>query len=243
MRLTVLGNSSRYLLPLGTGTTYLLDAGDDRIVFDAGNGTADRLAAHLARTTPSRLAALVITHFHEESLTDILPVAALLPPDAPIFVPERAARTLNEFLGARRARRPLVQTSTGTETRRGDLTLRFVRAHHGCPGVATRVETTDASLVHLADTGARPWFARFAERADLLIAHTLTLDRDAASKLGETNMSAGGAARLAHAANVRRLGIAHIPFYGEAEASLREARAEFAATFVLAEGQSYEIGP
>ncbi|HEX2021414.1 MAG TPA: MBL fold metallo-hydrolase, partial [Candidatus Thermoplasmatota archaeon] len=86
------------------------------------------------------------------------------------------------------------------------------------------------------------WLAPFARGADLLVAHTLLLDRDA-GKARATNLSAGDAGRIARAAGARRLAISHVPFYANADESLAEARAAFGGDVtLLREGERVTVG-
>jgi ribonuclease BN (tRNA processing enzyme) len=245
VELSVLGASSRYLVPLGAGTSYLVRDGDTRLLLDAGNGTHRRLADELRGEA---LSGVLVSHFHVETVADLLPVALALPPGSPVFAPKRASSRLAGILrrqsadaswtaGAR-----VVGVGRGDTQRVGPLRLTFTKLGHGCPGVATRIEGLDgATLVHLADTGPRDWLADFARGADLLVAHTLLLDRDE-GPAKRTNLTAGAAGRLAREAGVRALAISHVPFYRNAEDSLAEAKAAFGGdVLLLAEGQRVAI--
>lgn len=249
VELTVLGASSRYLAPLGAGTSYLLRHGETRVLLDCGNGTHLRLAETL-RGAP--LSGVLVSHFHADNVADLLPVLHGLPPEAPLIAPRGAAPRLGEILRERTAARSpprasagggrLVAVGRGATVDVGELRLTFSKGAHGCPGVVTRVEAPDACLVYAGDTGARPWLADFARGADLLVAHTLLLDRDAGDARA-TNLSAGDAGRLARDAGAARLAVSHAPFYRNAEEGLAEARAAFGGEVVLLrEGQRLVVG-
>lgn len=232
MELVVLGNSSRYLVPLGAGASYLLREEETRLLLDAGNGTARRLADE---PEGARLSAALVSHFHRENLADLLPVAFALPPGAPLLVPQGALAKLMDVLRAQGhgQRAPHVEGVTArSHLNVGPLSIRFAKGSHGCPGVATRIDAPSGSLVYLADTGMRAWLAEFARGADLVVAHTLLLDADAGPSR-ETNLSAGDAGRLARTAGATRLALSHVPFYGSAAESLAEASAAFGGEVVL----------
>ena len=247
MELTVLGNSSRYLAPLGSGTSYLLRVGDARLLLDCGNGTHLRLAQELGA---GRLSAVLVSHFHLDNVADLLPVAFSLAPGTPLVVPQGALARLMDLLRAHSMDRSWLANARveGVTARSrlqvGPVRLSFAKASHGCPGVATRLDAPEGSLVYLGDTGHRPWLADFARGADLLVAHTLLLDKDQ-GPARETNLSAGDAGRLARAAGVSTLALSHIPFYGSAEESLAEAKTAFGGdVLVLREGQRLDVrGP
>jgi ribonuclease BN (tRNA processing enzyme) len=245
VELTVLGNSSRYLLPLGSGTSYLLREGATRLLLDCGNGTHLRLAQELG---DARLSGVLVSHFHLDNVADLLPVAFSLAPGTPLVVPQGALARLMDLLRAHSMDRSWIANARveGVTARSrlqvGPLRLSFAKASHGCPGVATRVDAPSGSLVYLGDTGMRPWLADFARGADLLLAHTLVLDRDDA-KVRETNLTAGDAGRLAKEAGVGTLALSHVPFYANAEESHAEAKTAFGGeVLVLREGQRLDFG-
>lgn len=274
MDLTVIGASSRYLAPLGAGSSYLVTDGATRILLDCGNGTSIRLAHELEASERSEradastaatsgegreersgpqvpLGAVVVSHFHLDTVADLFPVARSLPLSTPIFVPDGARPKLQQLMRVYGIDRPtrertLIEGVTRISVKDvGSLRLTFERSAHGCPGVAVRVtsRTTGASLVYLSDTGARPWLAPFARDAHLLVAHTLHLDRDGGRAVRH-NLTAGAAGRLAREARVARLALSHIPFYANAEESHAEAKTAFGGeTLVLREGQRVRVGP
>lgn len=240
----MLGASSRYLSPLGAGTSYLVRDGDTRILLDCGNGTHIQLGHELG---DAKLDAVVVSHFHLDSVADLFPVAFSLPPQTPIVVPNGARPRLADLLRAYSMDRTWIANARIVGVGRGSgldvksLKLDFERAGHGCPGVATRITSANGTLVYLSDTGPRPWLVDFARRADLLVAHTLLLDRDK-GRATRTNLTAGAAGRLARQAGVSRLALSHIPFYANAEESHAEAKAEFGGeTIILREGQRMAI--
>lgn len=258
MDLTVIGASSRYLAPLGAGSSYLVTDGETRVLLDCGNGTSIRLGHELGETAAQRgadapagasskpLSAVVVSHFHLDTVADLFPVAQALPLSTPIFVPEGARPKLAQLMKAYGIDRPTRERTLIEGVSRisikdvGTLRLTFERSAHGCPGVAVRLSSraTGESLVYLSDTGPRPWLAPFARGADLLVAHTLHLDRERGGRATRHNLTAGAAGRLAREAGVSRLALSHIPFYANAELSHAEAKAEFGGeTIVLREGQ------
>lgn len=245
MELSVLGNSSRYLVPLGAGTSYLLRVGGARILLDCGNGTHLRLAQELGG---EKLSAVLVSHFHLDNVADLLPVAFSLPAGTPLVVPQGALARLMDLLRAHSMDRSWIAharvegVTARSRVQIGPVRLSFAKASHGCPGVATRLDAPEGSLVYLGDTGMRPWLADFARGADLLVAHTLLLDKDQGAAR-ETNLSAGDAGRLAREAGVAALALSHVPFYGSAEESLAEAKAAFGGdVLVLREGQRFQVG-
>lgn len=245
MRVTVLGNSSRYLVPLGTGASYLVEHRDTRLLLDPGNGTALKLAA----MDGSRPHAVVVSHFHQDYVADLFQTFAALPAGTNVFLAERARGRLNELIFSRGPRGShdvtLRGVDNGSEALLGDLALRFVRAGHGCPGVAVRIaarEEPDLAICYLPDTGSRPWFREIAHGARLLLAHALLLDRALASPLAESNLTAGQVARLAQEARASAVALSLVPLYGSAPDALAEVRAHYSGSArVLREGETVEV--
>lgn len=245
VQLTVLGASSRYLAPLGAGTSYLVSEGDTHLLLDCGNGTHMRLANEL-KGAP--LAGVLVSHFHLDTVADLLPIVFSLPPRTPILIPEGGRARMFDLLRAYSMDRSWIASArvegVGPRTGAlaiGPLRLTFARAGHGCPGVATRIESAGGTLVYLSDTGPRPWLQDFARGADLLLAHTLLLDRER-NPAARDNLTAGEAGRLAKAAGAKRLALSHIPFYANAEESHAEAKLAFGGeVVVLHEGQRLPV--
>lgn len=244
MDLTVIGASSRYLAPLGAGSSYLVRDGAARILLDCGNGASIRLAHELAGEP---LSAVVVSHFHLDTVADLFPVALALAPGTPILVPDAARPKLKELMRTYGIDRPTRERTLIEGVSRisrkdvGPIRLTFERSAHGCPGVAVRLASASGTLVYLSDTGPRPWLAAFARGADLLVAHTLLLDRHQGRRTRH-NLTAGAAGRLAREAGVAQLALSHIPFYQDSAESLAEAKGEFGGeTLVLREGQRLPI--
>lgn len=244
MELTVLGNSSRYLVPLGAGTSYLLAEGDTRILLDCGNGTAMRLAHELGGKP---LSGVLVSHFHLDNVSDLFPVVFSLPARTPLVVPQGGLARLMDLLRGYSMDRSWIQNArvegvnARSRVRIGAFDLTFAQAAHGCPGIVTRLDGPRGSVVYLGDTGWRSWLVPFAQDADLVLAHTLLLDRDV-GKAAETNLTAGGAGRLARAARAKRLALSHVPFYANADESVSEAKEAFGGDVVLLrEGQRVTI--
>jgi len=190
-----------------------------------------------------------VSHFHLDNVADLFPVAFALPPGTPILVPRGARARLSDLLRAYSMDRSWIEharvlgVGRGDEHHVGSLRLTFTKARHGCPGVATRIgsEATGATLVYLADTGPTEWLADFARGADLLVAHTLLLDRDEGD-IKSTNLTAGAAGRLARDAGVGSLALSHIPFYANVDESVAEAQREFGGKVVaLREGERVSV--
>ena len=237
----MLANSQRYLAALGTGISYLVEAGGARVVVDAASGTAQAL---LQRPAPD---AVVISHFHADTVLDLLPTVARIRDGGLLFLPQGTRKRFEQLLDAlqvpagRVAHVNVLERAEGGEAGLGSAWVRWGPADHGCPGASLRFETEGRSLVLAGETGPAPGLAPFAARADALVAHTFLLDGED-PEAARTNLTAGEAGRLARAAGARRLLLAHVPFYPAAAAAAREAHGAGGVDVVtLEEGAAHEL--
>lgn len=226
LRISVLTNSSRYALPLGAGLCYLVEGGDARVLLDCAHGADGAL---LARLGGEDLDAIVLRHYHPETVADVLPVAREFRPRL-LFVPQEA-RDLFVARGEL-ARATVVGVSAGTRAAVQRLRFAFGPADHGCPAVSVRLETAAGAVAYVGDTGPVGGLAEFVSGAALLIAHTLLLDAARGGGAASANLTAGEAGRLARQAGARRLALAHVPFYDAVGASVREATRAFGGEVV-----------
>lgn len=243
MRLTVLGNSARYLVTLGAGTTYLVEADGARLLVDPGNGTRDRLAA-----AGAAVEGILATHFHEETFLDLLAACDALPDGAPLLLPWGAiprVRALARGVRGGKKRvdrldlRPLA-ASEAVEV--AGFAIRLGPHDHGCPGVSVRFDRGGRALTIAGDTRKVGGLAALARGTGLLVVHTLLLDREAASASAIANLTAGEAGRLATEAGASRLALSHVPLYAATTESLAEARRHFSGeVLLLDEGATYEV--
>lgn len=205
------------------------------MLLDCAHGAGEAL---LGKLGGDDLDAVVLRHYHPEMLADVLPVAREYRPRL-LFVPDEARSIFTgrgelsqtSIVGVREGTRAVVQR----------LRFAFGPASHGCPGVSVRIETPDAAVGYLGDTGNVDGLAAFAQGVRLLIAHTLLLDRESEGPR-ESNLTAGDAGRLARAAGAGRLALAHVPFYPDADAAVDEARGAFGGeVVVLRQGEALQI--
>lgn len=241
MRLTVLANSQRYLAALGTGISYLVEAGGATVVVDAASGTAQALAS---RDRPD---AVVISHFHADTVLDLLPAVARIRDGGLLFLPKGTRKRFEQLLDAlqvpesRLAHVNVLERSAGGEARLGTAWLRWGPADHGCPGASLRFEADARVLVLVGDTGPAGGIATFARGADAVVANTSLVDGEDA-EAARTNLTAGEAGRLATRAGAKALYLAHLPFYGSTDAARAEAQAAFTGPVTtLQEGSVHDV--
>lgn len=222
MKLTVLGNASRYLAPLSGGSSYLVEAGETRVLLDAGAGAAAALAA----SGVDELDAVALSHFHWDHVSDLVPIRRAMRPGAPLVIPPGESARLDAlatafvFDGPFDLAGPLVEARDALRV--GNLELRFAPTRHSAPSFATRVEHAGRALVYASDTAPCDPLRALARSADMLLMHTLlpTVERD--SEHARIHSTAESAGRLAAEAGARRLLLSH-RYHESPDAAMREA--------------------
>lgn len=224
MRLTVLGNTGRYLAPLSGGTSYLVEHAGTRILLDAGGGAREALAG----TGIDRLDAVVLSHFHFDHVLDFVTMRDLLDDTTRVFVPPGERRRLDAlaeayaFRGAWDLPAPVVE-ATGT-ARVGALALDFAPTRHSAPSFATRLQAEGRALVYAGDTAPCAPLAHLARDADVLLMHTLLPVVDPASDHARRHATAATAGSLAADVGARRLLLSH-RYHESSDAAMRDAAA------------------
>lgn len=256
MRLTVLGCSGSIPGPNAATSGYLLQAGDDRLAVDLGNGT---LAALQAAGDPFALDGLLFSHLHPDHCADFAALTVLrrYHPNPPY---DTRARRLPVFApGDAPQRLAVAYAPNAAEAASTDLSdvYRFhplhegaveaagfavtpARVAHPCEAYGFRIERDGRSLCYTGDSGPCAALVTLAAGADTLLAEASWTD--APGRPPDLHLSGKQAGELAAAAAVRRLLVTHVPPWTDTDAVLAEARAAFAGEIVLAEaGATYPI--
>ncbi|HWG90096.1 MAG TPA: MBL fold metallo-hydrolase [Candidatus Thermoplasmatota archaeon] len=236
MRLTVLGNPSRYLAPYAPGTGYLVEAGGATLLLDCGQG----VLAPLGALNPQRLDAVVISHFHFDHCLD-LPVVlhAVRKLNPHLVVPWASHESLDHlgkayrFQGSFDAPGPIQQVRPGDVLQYGECTVRVGAITHSAPGIALRIEAEGKSLVYCSDSAHSPDLAAFAKGADHCIVHTLIPEVEPDSEHSRIHMTAAAAGRFAAEAQVRHLLLGHRYWESRDEEMLGKTRAAYGGPVTL----------
>lgn len=243
MRLTVLGNTGRYLAPLSGGTGYLVEEGGTRVLLDCGGGVREAYA----RLGGGPLDAVVLSHFHFDHVQDFVTMRGALRAETLVFLPPGEEKRLDALAQAYVFRGPwdephaLVEAREGEALRVGALRLTFAPTRHSAPSFATRLDGPAGSLVYAGDTAACEPLARLAEASDVLLMHTLLPTVDPESSHAKRHATAETAARLAADAGAKRLLLSHRFHESRDEDMLAAARARFPRAELARDGAAYAV--
>ena len=238
MKLTVLGMNGPFPAALGATSGYLLESGSTRVALDLGSGTLGRLTALGA---PEDLDALVLTHWHFDHCSDLLPLIFRLEAAGAaldVYAPadeSSAVRKIAEQAACLR----LHTVQPGDQAEIGGLRLRFFAARHPVPAIMVRAEAEGKAFCYTGDTNTVDGLAAFADRADLLLADGLF--PTALWAEGKPHLSAALAAKLAADADVRALVLTHLNPNIDPGILLEEARPVYPAVRLAKPGAVYTV--
>ena len=245
MKLTILGMNGPFPAPGSATSGYLVTSGEAAIALDLGSGCLSRLSA---LTAPEELSALLLTHWHYDHCSDVLPLiyrmeAHVASGGAPLNV----YAPVDEHSPVRQA----VQSSTGFTLHdvapnsafripNSEFRISVFAARHPVPALMYRITDGHGKvLCCTGDTNTVEGLTDFARDADLLLADGLFPTAMWAE--GKPHLSAAHCAQLAADANVRRLVITHLNPTIDPETLLREARAIRIDSLLARIGEQYMI--
>ncbi len=221
MHLTILGCNGPFPAPGGATSGYLVVSGDTALMLDIGAGTLANLTAF---TAPEGLTALVLSHWHYDHCSDILPLTYRLAGGEPLHV--YAPVDENSPIRAIVAASPcfvLHDLHAGDTVLLGGVTLTAFEARHPVPALMYRLTGEGRTLCYTGDTNTVPGLTDFARGADLLLADGLFTQ--AAWAEGKPHLSAAQVAEIARDAAVGQVVITHLNPAIDPETLLKEARA------------------
>ena len=242
LTLTVCGSAGTHPGPGRACSSYLVTAGEHRLLLDVGNGSQCNL---MQRCDVAELDALVLSHLHPDHFADIygLYYALRFHPDGPkhldVHAPPGARELIVKVLGDTSA--PTFDTiytfhdgKPGGVIETGPLTVRLFAAAHPVPALASRVEVDGRVIAFTGDSAPSPDLVECAKGADVLLADATWLE--SARPLPEgIHMTGREAGELAAAAGVQRLVLTHILPTNDPSLTTAEAAAVFVGEILCAE--------
>lgn len=241
MQLTVLGNNGPYPAPGGATSGYLVTADGAAVALDLGSGC---LAQLTARTAPEALSALLLSHWHYDHCSDVLPLifrlAACARQPLHVYAPADADSPVREaVLSCPAMVLHDVAPQTTFRLPACGFTVTAQAARHPVPALMYRIEHAGRVLCYTGDTNTTEGLTDFARNADLLLADGLFTTETWTE--GKPHLSAAHAARLAAEANVRQLVITHLNPAIDPETLLKEARAIRIDSRLARIGEQYDV--
>ncbi len=237
MKVRIIGRWGAYPAAGEASASYLLEAGEQRLLLDCGSGALSALQRFIPL---SELSTVVISHHHHDHVADLgcLQYACLVETDLMqrqqplrILLPREKEGDwpLKEMKGA--YAEGISHTTSLTEE--NGLRLRFFRTDHDGYCLGMRMEAEGRVLVYTADTRYNEALLPWLQDADLLIAESSFYNGQEAARYG--HMTAAEAGRLAAKAGAKRLVLTHLPHFGELSQLREEAAAEFGGEIILPE--------
>lgn len=226
MKLTCLGINGPFPATDGATSGYLVSHHDTRLQLDMGSGT---LAALCRYTAPEQLTAVLLSHWHYDHCSDLLPLiyrmeSLMVQGGEPlhIYAPLDKRSLVRQALLASPAF--CLHDVQGSDCLQlGDVQVQVGVARHPVPGVMYRLTADGRSLCYTGDTNEVAGMVDFARDCDLLLADGLF--PEAAWTEGKPHLSAARAAQLAKDANAGRVIITHLNPGIDPVGLLAEARA------------------
>jgi ribonuclease BN (tRNA processing enzyme) len=244
--LTILGCTGSYPA-VGTACSgYLLRAGSEVVLFDAGPGTLANLQRHVEI---AELTAVVLSHHHPDHWSDfgVLRTAwryGLGLEGLRVLGTEPTRDIAQHLVGHDLL--PTVQwdvVDDGTELQVGSLSYRFSRTDHYVETMAVRVDGDDWSFAFSGDTGPGWSVEALGDGLTTFLCEATLLEHerlDAPELI--LHLTAAEAGRMAKAAGVDQLLLTHQPPGAQPEAFAAEGSEAFGAPVeVVREGATYEL--
>lgn len=241
MKLTILGMNGPFPASGGATSGYLLTAQNAAIAIDMGTGTLAQLTARIA---PESLSALLLSHWHYDHCSDVLPLIFRLEACAPkplhIYAPVDENSLVRKAVQAC-ARIVLHDVAPQTEfgIPNSEFRIAAFPARHPVPALMYRITDGSRTLCYTGDTNTVDSLVEFAQDADLLLADGLF--PTAAWAEGKPHLSAAHAAQLAKDAGAKKLVITHLNPAIDPETLLKEARAVRIDSLLARIGDQYDI--
>lgn len=226
MKLTCLGVNGPFPAAEGATSGYLVTHENTRLQLDLGSGT---LSALTRLTAPEKLTAVLLSHWHYDHCSDILPLIyrmeSLMAQGVEplnLYAPADKRSLVRQAILASPAFR-LHDVQPGDSLDLAGVQVQVGLARHPVPAVMYRLSAASRSLCYTGDTNEVEGLVDFARGCDLLLADGLF--PEAAWNTGKPHLSAVKAAQLARDAQAGKVIITHLSPAVDPVGLLAEARA------------------
>ncbi len=250
IELTVLGSAGSHPQAGRVCSGYLVEAGDTKLLLDAGNGST----ANLQRFASFRdLDAVLISHRHVDHCIDLIGgyYAMRFDPQRtrrlPLYGPAEVAETLRGLLSSDA---PFAfdevydthEVAPGDRLRFGAVSVELFHSHHPPPTVSMRITVDRTVLVYSGDTAGGDDLIACARDADLLLCEA-SWAGDPSDYPPDIHLTGRQAGEVAAAAGVKKLVLTHVAGGIDRAEVVTEAREAFDGPVELAEDLArYRIG-
>jgi ribonuclease BN (tRNA processing enzyme) len=221
LRLTVLGCSTALPAPDAAAAGFLVEYDDTAVLFDVGQGVANRLGRH---ADARELAGVVIGHMHADHFLDLAGLRYVFPwagrgsSRLPVHLPPGGTSRLDELASAISERAGFFDDAyavdeydPGATMSIGPLTIRFAAGRHYVPAWGVSVVAPDgARLVYTGDTGPSKAMVEFARGADVLLVEA-TLNDASEDDVERGHLTAAEAIDMARDSEVGAALLVHYP--------------------------------
>jgi ribonuclease BN (tRNA processing enzyme) len=253
VKLTVVGCSGSFPGPDAPASCYLLEQEHHgrtwRVLIDLGNGALGALQRYV---DPLGIDAVLLSHLHADHCLDLCGYYVLRKyhpdgpqPRLPVYGPAGSAGRMARAYDLPEDPGMSLEFdfrtwAPGEPARVGPFTVQPIRVEHPVEAFGLRVFAGGSLLAFTGDTGWCGQLADIARGADLLLAEASF--REGAANPPGIHLTGADCGRLAHAADVGRLVITHVPPWFDPQEMLDEARAEWAGAAALARpGAVFEL--
>ena len=244
MKLVVLGKYGPYAAEGGACSSYYLEQGQTRLLFECGNGALARLQSCCAL---EELSAIIISHWHSDHMSDLLILRYAISglkarglwnrEPMTIYAPPIQG-TDYEFL-ENEPGFSFVFLRDELKIEYPKLTIQFIPVTHPEYCFAMEFKSREKRLVYSGDTSMDEKLIPFAHNADLFLCDAGLLERDKGEH--PPHLTATQAGLVAKMARARRLVLTHLfPRYTEEEI-LKEACLHYPEAEIASEMEIIEI--
>ncbi|WP_033829570.1 MBL fold metallo-hydrolase [Bacillus andreraoultii] len=237
MKLTIIGPWGGFPKVNEASAGYLLEHDGFHLLIDCGSAILSKLQQFIK---PANLDACIISHYHPDHNADIGVLQHALLIDMyvtgekktlPIYGHNLDQTSFEELtykdqtIGIAYNPEQLLQI--------GPFSIKFLRTKHSVPCFAFRIEADGKSLVFTADSAYQDAFIEFAKGTDLLLSECNFYGNMDASNAG--HMNSYDVAKLAKAAEVKKLILTHLPHFGNLQQLIYEVGEYYKGPVQLAE--------